>query len=96
MPNVKGPKATTFEWTRIADKAEKLLPQSIHADFIELRKEMCAGSYPPGRNIKTRKGNKKNQPKIWQAKLSGSYRVTFTFKKGTATFLNMGPHHLFD
>ena len=98
MPHKKGPKDKEFQWTRAADQDEKALPQHLQDDFKELKKEMCAGEYAAGRDLKQRKGAKKNKPKLWQARLSRSYRVTFTFekKKGLATFQRMGPHSDFD
>lgn len=96
MAHTKGPKVSNFEWTKAADRDEELLSEKIHKDFIELKKEMCTGQYTPGRDLKKRKGTKKNMPPIWQARLSQSYRVTFTFKDGLATFQRMGHHKVFD
>lgn len=96
MPRKRGPKVAQFQWTKAADRDEKGLPSHIHEEFIELKKEMCSGLYPPGRDLKLRKGTKKNKPKIWQVRLSQSYRVTFTFEDGVATFQRIGPHSVFD
>lgn len=91
-----GPQVTEFLETRAFKRAFKKLPAEIVDEYKGLVKEMIAGRYTPGRDLKPRQGTKKNQPKVWQARLNLDYRVTFTFKKGLATMLAIGPHKLFD
>ena len=86
MAKVKGLKVTGFNWSRSALKDKKSLPKQVQLDLIELQKEMCAGYYTPSRNLKPRKGRRKNQTKLWQARLPGSFRVTFMYINGVATF----------
>jgi len=92
----RGPKVKSFQRTKAFDRAFRKLPDHVKDEFKQLAAEMASGEYLPSRDLKTRKGSRKNQRKEWQARLSKSHRVTFCIDSGVATLLLIGEHKLFE
>ena len=82
-----------FKHTQSFKKDIKRLPSTVQAHAKACVRDLLSNPIPPSRQLKKRKGKRKNGPDIWQARVTRDVRLTFEMDEDTAVLRRIGSHN---
>ena len=81
-----------FRYKQSFKKDFNQLPSAVRKRADRCLEDLLSNPIPRSRQVKKRKGGRKNKPDIWQARVTRDVRLTFEIDGETAILRRIGTH----